>query len=622
MSRRILVLLTATLLALLLAACTSADSPEPSSDGDAPDGDTSDGDTDPDGDDPDGDGPDGDDGDGDAPDGDNGDGDTADGDDPDGDDPDGDEPEPWNYREPWQTPQEEWSTCPQEEYIGGKTLHEKAAYYDWIVPKLHQIPADAPGYEDNSRVHKIQCDDLVPAEIVPDEELPFCTFPLSENNGLWTGLYVASQAFRYAATGDAQALAQLRRTLNGTYQMLKITGKPGLYTRDFRDPSLPQQYCIEDEPHYANAETDNGRYARYTPPSDRMVGNQFVKIDTDGCFMYWDTSLNDGNGGWVKQPEHCTDTRFAGFCWQRNVSKDEYSGHMLAAGIVAKIVDDPESQAIAADILGQVGHHLVDNHYWFTDYDGRITRYGSVNAMSLDSVPGSNALIALAWTKMGAVVNNDEKLIDAYDNCLLQKSGEKRCIEQPFENPKDYREYLGAMGYNMGCGNNYDTINIGTLAYFNLIWFEADPDLRELYRQRFRENTLGPDSKGRNLWAEANPFMNMILVSRMDPDAYDAEEVKTLIEDSVCTLKRFPTDNIRRAKDNSHHEHWCQSERHGSLAADPIPIEDRCQSVFEWWGDPNEREVCGENLTVAEPPAGFLLPYWMGRYFGYISADM
>lgn len=122
----------------------------------------------------------------------------------------------WDYRQPWSPPREDWSSCPEEDYLGGLALHEKAQYYDWIVPRLHQVPADAPGHEAYSRVFTIHCDGDIPATIVPDEALPSCQHALSENNGLWTSLYVASQAFRYTATGDQEALRQLRRTLTGT----------------------------------------------------------------------------------------------------------------------------------------------------------------------------------------------------------------------------------------------------------------------------------------------------------------------------------------------------------------------------------------------------------------------
>ena len=223
----------------------------------------------------------------------------------------------------WAAPKEDWSTCPEVEYIDGKTLARKAEYYDWAGMKLHQKLWDIPGHQEYSTVYKIVCDSAVPTEIVPDDQIPACVNTLSENTGLWSSLYVASQAFRYAATDDPAALASLKRTLNGTYQMLQITGVPGLYTRDMRDPALESQYCIEDEEPYASAATDNERYARYVPRGDDMVGNQFLKVGDDGCFLTWDPVLNSGDGDWLCHEDHCTDQRFAGFCWQDNVSKDE-----------------------------------------------------------------------------------------------------------------------------------------------------------------------------------------------------------------------------------------------------------------------------------------------------------
>jgi hypothetical protein len=125
----------------------------------------------------------------------------------------------------------------------------------------------------------------------------------------------------------------------------------------------------------------------------------------------------------------------------------------------------------------------------------------------------------------------------------------------------------------------------------------------------------------RDLWDEADPFKNLILVSTMEAETADPDEATGLIEAAVCTLKRFHLDNIRRARDSTNYDEWCVSPRHGSLAAHPIPIEERCRPTFEWWGDPNEREVCVEDLFRAEPPAAFLLPYWMGRYYGFIRAE-
>ena len=87
-------------------------------------------------------------------------------------------------------------------------------------------------------------------------------------------------------------------------------------------------------------------------------------------------------------------------------------------------------------------------------------------------------------------------------------------------------------------------------------------------------------------------------------------------------MHEFRSDNVRRGVDNSEVEVHCVSQRHGNLAAAPVPLDRRCSSVFEWWGDPASIENCTEQLNVAHPPAAYLLPYWMGRYHGFIDAEM
>ena len=143
------------------------------------------------------------------------------------------------------------------------------------------------------------------------------------------------------------------------------------------------------------------------------------------------------------------------------------------------------------------------------------------------------------------------------------------------------------------------------------------------YREAFHAATKGPDNDGRDLWAEADPFRNMMLVTMMEAEGYDADTAKGLIHDAACSLKRFHTDNIRRAKDCTRLRALVRFDTTRKPGRKPDPRGGTLfVAVFEWWGDPNEREVCSENLQRADPPAGFLLPYWMGRYFGYLNETL
>ena len=499
-----------------------------------------------------------------------------------------------------------------------KTLKQKAEYFDWIGGRLHLVPASVRPY---SLVHDVTLDAPVPTGIVADGQVPNVTeYHYGENHGLWSSLFVASQAFRYAVTKDPVALDVLRRSFTGLYHAMKITGVPGIFTREYRDDSLPGDSCPAEG-------------AEYAKPVDR-AGNRWVKLDADACSWYWDPAAGGGAGAMVKDdPPHCVDPMYANLCWQRNCSKDESSGHNFAAAVVFSIVDDPELKAMAAEILGALATHLVDHAYRLVDFDGIATRYGSYYALSLDEFPGFNAIHALAATRSGLAATQDPKLRDAYVNCLLQANGQLQCIDEPIEwdSPGDYRGYMADnLGINLGCKlNNYDNVNMALLNYLILMFSEGDPALRANYRHSFLANTKGPDASGQDHWAELNPHWNFLMTALLEAgDAatfgplIDEARAVALVGDGICTLQAFPETNIQVARDTTNHPETCVSDRHGSLTDQPVPIEERCASLFGWWGSPYERQVCGADPTQAMIPSGYLLPYWSGRYFGFLTDAM
>src|SRR5262245_66271950 len=63
---------------------------------------------------------------------------------------------------------------------------------------------------------------------------------VSDNDGLWTALYVASQAFRYAATRSPEAQAQAWRSMQAMLRLESITGLPGFPARAICHPDEPQ----------------------------------------------------------------------------------------------------------------------------------------------------------------------------------------------------------------------------------------------------------------------------------------------------------------------------------------------------------------------------------------------
>jgi len=64
----------------------------------------------------------------------------------------------------------------------------------------------------------------------------------------------------------------------------------------------------------------------------------------------------------------------------------------------------------------------------------------------------------------------------------------------------------------------------------------------------------------------------------------------------------------------------CESRfRNRYLTFDPVPVYLRCPRKFAWWAVPYEHQHCSENPRHISHPADYLMPYWMGRYFGFIG---
>lgn len=484
-------------------------------------------------------------------------------------------------------------------------LRKKAEYYDWVAKCIHLI-----NKKDYSLVHNVVLKEEFPERIISNPNVEVVYYDDSDNHGLWSSLYVASQVFRYLSTGSSEAFENLSRSYKGLYNLFKISGAYGLPARDYRDNSIDGYECPSE-------------LLEYKKPVNRQ-GNTYVFIDEDGCLMFYDESIKSMV---YDNPKVCVGREFANMCFKRNTSKDEISGHLFVSSIIYRFIKDDELRRMAAEILTAMAMHLAKNEYVLRDYDGMKTKYGSFFALSLDEVPGFNALGALAVIRAGLVASNSDFLKREYYECLLQEKGKKRCIEQPIEydSPRDYREYIKeGLGIGGDCKSiNFDNVNMVFLNYYTLLTMIGEKEVRKELKRYFLEQTRGPDGSGRSLWNQYNPHFNFILLSLLEPDdGVEGEVVRQLYKESICSLKLFPESNVKRFINNfSEFEPYCEDSSGNKFTKEVIPVDKRCPCEFVWWKDPYKLRVCEEDKRFGYNPAGYLLPYWMGRYFGFISED-
>ena len=452
-------------------------------------------------------------------------------------------------------------TCPDVQGTS-KTLREKAEFFDSAAVRWH-LPAGQ---------------DLLFNAVLKDDLQTFDHVDMSDNVGLWTSTYTASQAFRYAATRSPDALQNLRRTVRGEHDLMLVTGVPGLFSRVAIDPNLPGF------------------------PSQEWLRTAYADCDLQvaHCKRFNEVTQGDYAGRWFKN----------------DVSKDEYSGHMFAMGVILEVVDDPEVRARATDIVTQVGQHLADHGLRLTDIDGQTTAYGYMNALSFNDFPGFNAVLSLSWTRLAASVAGGS-LLDFYRNCLLQQGGELQCI--PDESPAPYTDYLDQVGLDLGCLTNWNNHNMAQLAMYPLIRYEDDPVLKARYQAALRYQLWNP-TDARPMRDQQNSLYTFFYLVNRDPaDPWPAKEAQA----ALCTLKRFPESKAHHAVDTvSRYPEACIDRGGDPLADVVIPIEERSMDNFLWTGNPYSLEQEAEDLHYVDSPEDYLLAYWMGRYFGLITADM
>ena len=445
-----------------------------------------------------------------------------------------------------------WSTCAGDPRATPESLAAKAAAYDARVLGLHVHP-QMPWVLDVAIASGVDPETATVNDVV--------AWRSGENDGLWSSLVLAAEAYRFAATHDPAAREALATLLHGEQLRMQITGVPGLFTRQLIPPGVAGIACPADP-------------AAYTP-SPNKTSNVWVRIDAGGC----------ANG-----TSHCGLSQFAGWCFLDNVSQDEYVGHMFALGAVAHLVDDPALHAIAVDLLSQIGHHLVANHMEFVDWDGRPTQWGKVHpdAPGGDS-PGYLAVLGASFLATAADGTGDPDLAAAYAQL-------------------GYASYLDQIAVWPGgdnCTANWNDLSMLAASFHDVI--ASDPANRATWQAGFGSALVGMP---KGLLVEHNAWWDLLWAdSTPDP---------AVVEDAACALREFPRSNHVVAR-MATAATACTGRFDEPLAATPFSIADRCAATYAWWGNPYSMQTCAADPTLVQNPAGYLLPYWMARYHGFLG---
>ncbi len=427
------------------------------------------------------------------------------------------------------------------------TLAEKAAHFDALADKYY---CRNEGY-------------MVCRALRKYGDMESGWLPNSDNDGLFTGLYCASQCFRYAVTGDEQAKKNAKRAVEAMIKLTQVTGKKGFTARATR-------YSHEENFGKENREE-------------------------------WHICENNPDCEWLGE-----------------TSSDEMTGHYFAYGIYFDLVADEEEKKKIADVVKTITDHILENNFHLCDVDGVPTTWANWEPDLLNNddrwyyEKGTNSLEILSFLKTTYHVTGEEKYNDVYKMLIKKHHYAMNCMQYKCED-----------GHVAHIDDQLDFTNIYPL----LVYTDNEAE-KEVFK-------MGLHHHWQYERTERSPYFNIVYGALTD-NSCDIENAAKSLSEMNLDLVRWPVFNSYR-KDIV----WdTEQEEMGIPAQLKYPVEFGSRVLVHYDGNPfvcdagaeefvniNTKQVnrtttlpgTGADGMCAMQPYVYLLPYWMGRYYGLLG---
>lgn len=497
--------------------------------------------------------------------------------------------------------------------------------------------------------------------------------------GMFGGVAAAGDAFRYAVLRrrcDVEhkdcdlaeaARAQLLEILEVLHVAHAITGPDGVIARGLarRDmplaPGTPAPIPVRDAAGNPNPEClSKPENPTLVPLPQRLLYREDVTQTVPG----------DPSTG-----------QFPEWIWMDNASKDQLTGWVFAMGALYDAIrDDPRIPVSRVDRLavdaatiarrlmrvgGPVGVDLT-----IIDGDGCATTYHDLHAEELQGVPvsffldqlieaggdeltpeheatirnfrnGFNALLALgAMRTLCHVSRAPDVCAFYYDELVDHRHWPALLLQDPIpvaELPQAVRDLiagldlfpadlpaLGSLAVDLDEETNYSNVNMAFIAFWGLLRYEPEPDLRRLYQQALDQSLWDTGITARQPAVLHQSFFDFIYTSvGAEGSLYE------VIAGGADTLGQFPeppyfdpgVENCDAAEITAG---ACIAidgspillapvlgDDDAVVAVDPLTKRIRPPSNFEWRSNPYAVNGGGSNRL--NPGGDFRAAYWMGR---------
>ncbi len=259
---------------------------------------------------------------------------------------------------------------------------------------------------------------------------------VSDNDGLWTSLYIAAQSYRYDVTRSPEAKAQAWRSMQALLRLESISGIPGFPARAI---------CNVNEPQF---------------------GKHSLRSDSE----------------WHESPVE------KGWYWKGETSSDEIVGHYFGWYVFSELAADDEQKRQVRATCKRVTDHILDHGYYLLDKDGKPTTWGFWGPDRLNDDPKYWEERCLGSLEMLSHLKVAMRLV-----------GEPRYERAYHELIKAHQYALNTLIGKLPGAVSHDE-QLFFLSYYPLLQLEKDPGLRAIYADSIRRSWDLVRVEGCPLW--------------------------------------------------------------------------------------------------------------------------
>ena len=376
----------------------------------------------------------------------------------------------------------------------------------------------------------------------------------SDNDGLWTSMYLGAEIFRYAATKSDEALQNCRESLDAMER---------LYTINTNDVGFPSRSFERRGDQKRLSDPDRWRHA--------------------------------------KDPE---------WDWKATTSSDEAIGHIFALGAMAELINVEPLHSKAVHLIDILMQHIVDHNLYLVDYDGKPTMWGRWNPEYVNARPVmvgdrkicSSNIISMLQTAYHFTKKEvfKQKALE-----LLNKYGYLENLMRPMASISQAPADADLLSRELSDGWNHSDDEMYFIGYWGLYRYAINDQLKAKYKEAIIDHWKIERPEKEGAW---NIF------TALTTDEFDLKEAVWYLQEHPLDMINWDIMNSQRKDIEPIAPNFRQQTIKEVLPPDERPVQRHNGNMFNIdrkGGNGNGEESAGDI---------WLLPYWMGRYLGVITA--